>query len=163
MDMNLLLTYVEGNEGRRLHTYMDSVGIPTIGVGFNLKRPDAPAKIAALGLNYVLVLSGAQDLTDEQVNLLFAADAQHAIHDAMTLFPNFEQIDEARQVILTDLIFNLGLKGLSMFTRFIAAVRQQGWHDAAENLKDSVWFRQVGKRAERNVTGIETGVLQPQR
>jgi len=116
-----------------------------------------------LGLNYALVLSGAQDLTDEQVNLLFATDAQHAIHDAMTLFPNFEQIDEARQVILTDLIFNLGLKGLAMFTRFIAAERERQWHEAAEHLKDSVWFRQVGQRAQRNVTGLQSGVLQPVR
>ena len=161
MDMNKLMQYVEGNEGRRLHTYLDSVGIPTIGVGFNLKRADAPAKISGLGLNYSFVLSGAQDLTDDQVNQLFAADAQNAMHDATTLFPNFEQLDETRQIVLTDLIFNLGLKGLATFVRFVGAIKAANWNDAAQDLQESKWFTQVGHRGVRNVNSLKTGVLQP--
>lgn len=45
------------SEGSRSCVYNDSLGIPTIGIGFNLKRSDAPTLIAGLGLSYDKVLN----------------------------------------------------------------------------------------------------------
>src|SRR4051794_27594604 len=45
-----LQSYVQGHEGVRLYSYLDSKKIPTIGVGFNLKAPGAKASINSLGL-----------------------------------------------------------------------------------------------------------------
>ncbi len=55
------------NEGHYLHVYKDPLGIPTIGVGFNLKKSGARKKITDVGANYDLVLAGKQDLTEAQV------------------------------------------------------------------------------------------------
>ena len=56
--INSLVERLKKHEGVKNKVYMDSVGIPTIGVGFNLNREDAPQKIKALGLDYNLVKSG---------------------------------------------------------------------------------------------------------
>jgi len=55
----MISTY-EGNESC---VYDDSEGIPTIGIGFNLQRSDAPSLIAGVGADYNSVLSGSQCLT----------------------------------------------------------------------------------------------------
>lgn len=44
--------------------YKDSLGIPTIGIGFNLKRSDAPKLIAGVGANYNKILAGSECLND---------------------------------------------------------------------------------------------------
>ena len=45
-------------EGLRLCTYKDTVGIPTICYGFNLKVSEARAEVAAVGGNYDALLAG---------------------------------------------------------------------------------------------------------
>jgi len=57
----MVATY-EGNESC---VYDDSMGIPTIGIGFNLQRSDAPSLIAGVGADYNSVLSGSQCLTSD--------------------------------------------------------------------------------------------------
>lgn len=57
-------TMITESEGKRSCVYNDSLGIPTIGIGFNLKRDDAKALIQKLGLNYNSVVDGKQCLTD---------------------------------------------------------------------------------------------------
>jgi len=52
-------------EGEESCVYNDSLGIPTIGIGFNLERSDAPALIAGLGLDYDSVLDGSTCLDDD--------------------------------------------------------------------------------------------------
>ncbi len=152
--------YITFNEGKRNLVYNDSLGIPTIGVGFNLRRSDAPAKIAALGLSYNDVLTGKQSLTDDQINLLLDADITSAMEKtAKKLFPGFDTIDPARQVILVDLAFNMGPSRLAGFKNTIAAINSGNWETAANELKDSIWYSQVGNRGVRNVEAIRTGKL----
>jgi len=45
--------------------------------------------------------------------------------------------------------FNLGAPRLSKFKKFIAAINQEEWVEAAMEMMDSKWARQVGPRAER--------------
>ncbi len=68
MDLDLATQYTAHWEGRRSTVYRDTKGIPTIGVGFNLTTADAPAQIAALGLDYQSVLNGSAALTDAQMD-----------------------------------------------------------------------------------------------
>ncbi len=67
IDKTKLKAQLIKHEGKRSKVYKDSEGVPTIGVGFNLKRSDAKAKIEALGLDYTKVLSGDQELTDPKL------------------------------------------------------------------------------------------------
>jgi lysozyme len=45
--------------------------------------------------------------------------------------------------------FNLGAPRLSKFKKFIAAINDEQWIEAAVEMMDSRWARQVGPRAER--------------
>lgn len=152
--------YITFNEGKKNKVYLDTKGIPTIGVGFNLQRGDAPAKITTLGLSYNDVLSGKQLLTDDQIDTLLDADILEAINNtAKKLFPDFDNIDPDRQVILVDLSFNLGISTFSKFINTIAAVNSKNWETAANELKNSSWYNQVGNRGVRNVETMRSGKL----
>ncbi len=75
--------YIIANEGWHQTAYCDSRGIPTIGVGFNLHRDDAAAKIGALGPNYAKVLNRDQALSDGQIETPLAQDLDVAATGAM--------------------------------------------------------------------------------
>ena len=152
LDRHKLERQLERHEGRRTEVYLDSVGVPTIGIGFNLVREDAKAKITALGLDYQRVLDGRQQLTEEQVSQLFQADVSAAIDDARELVPNFADLGDVRQRVLTDMSFNLGRRRLAGFRRMLAAVADGDFQRAADEMKDSKWYRQV---KSRGVTLVE--------
>ena len=63
--------------------------------------------------------------------------------DKLDLLP--EQV----QRVLVDMRFNIGYKGFRKFKNMIKAVKQQDFHSAAREMRDSLWYHQVGKRAER--------------
>ena len=44
--------------------------------------------------------------------------------------------------------FNLGPSRFRRFKKMIAAVKEKDFSRATEEMKDSNWYRQVGKRAE---------------
>lgn len=126
---------LELHEGRRNKMYLDSKGVPSIGVGHNLR--DKP-------------------LRDEAVDLIFKHDVEDAIDDAVEVFgddifgtPVLLGLDEVRQAACIDLSFNLGRRKLAEFKQFIEAVRHGDWVRAGEELVDSRWFHQVGNRGPR--------------
>lgn len=147
------------NEGCRNDRYLDHLGIPTIGVGFNLRRGDARDKIEGLGCEFDDVLNGEVELTDEQISDLLEPDMQMALDDLRIVFPDFDAIEPARQVILADMMFNLGRTRFSGFKKMIAAAKAGDWPKAAAQAEDSAWFRQVGDRGPRNIAALETGTL----
>lgn len=154
------------NEGERNVVYRDTMGIPTIGIGFNLLRPDAPSIIKAIGADYDAVLNG-QTLTAAQVEALFEYsfapiidEARHSLQP--THFDNW--LSPARQFVLCDLVFNLGETGWDAFggTRSLIdnACHEKATGNesfagslfgaAADHLAVSAWYGQVGDRARRD-------------
>ena len=87
LDREELKAQLVKHEGKKNHVYKDTEGHPTIGVGFNLDRSDARAKIEALGLDYAKVKAGTQDLTDTQVYQLLDGDMDRAIADSKSVSP----------------------------------------------------------------------------
>jgi lysozyme len=47
------------------------------------------------------------------------------------------------------MMFNMGLPRLSQFKKMKAAVDAGDWDEAANQMEDSRWYRQVQNRAER--------------
>jgi lysozyme len=159
MSREILRNYLVNNEGL-LHTiYLCSMGIKTIGVGFNLERSDANEQISSLGLNYNDVISGLVSLTTEQIYQLLDKDIDTAILTAKTLFKNFTTLSTVRQIILVDMAFNLGQTRFSGFIKLIAAVNDGKWDRAATEMKNSLWATQVGRRALLNINGIKNNCL----
>ena len=85
LDLVKLKQQLIKHEGKKHKVYKDTEGIPTIGVGFNLTRSDAKAKITALGHNYDKILAGEASLTDEQIDKLLTDDINASIVDSSLL------------------------------------------------------------------------------
>lgn len=150
-----LVPFVTHWEGRSNTVYLDSVGIPTVGVGFNLHRPDAPSKLAAVGADYNAVLNGAS-LTDAQIDQLLAWDLETYLGHARDLVSNFDQHpDEIRQ-ILVDMTFNLGRQGFANFVNTRAAFEAFDYAGAANGMQNSLWYTQVGRRSIHHVDVVRS-------
>jgi RHS repeat-associated protein len=141
---------VEKHEGRRHHVYLDIMGIPTIGVGFNLDRAGAEATVASLGIDYLDLRAGHIDLTDEQIDIIFQIDLARARADARSLVANFDMLDSVRQDALVDMAFQMGHDRLSKFVATIAAIEANDFDTAADEMLDSAWADQTPIRAEEN-------------
>jgi GH24 family phage-related lysozyme (muramidase) len=136
------------HEGKRSKVYLDTAGHPTIGVGFNLDRADAKKKIEALGRDFAKVKAGTQELSDEQIARLLDADLETALADCKAVFPKFGDLSDVRQRVLADMMFNLGRSKFQGFKKMIAAVNGEDFAKAADEMKESVWYKQVRTRGK---------------
>lgn len=154
------------HEGRRAHVYDDRDGAPlkdgyrtrdslpckghpTVGIGCNLDRPSARVALASVGADYNAVRMGHVDLTDKQIDALFAADLQTAIRQTEQDVPEFDILPEVVQLVLIDMTFNLG--SVARFPRMLEAVRAKNWEWMIREMIDSAWYRQVRTRATHDI------------
>jgi lysozyme len=114
------------HEGLRLRVYNDSVGIPTIGVGRNLRDRG-------------LTKEEAMYLLDNDIK-----DFTKQLSDRLDWF-DFKPI-EVRNVLI-DMGFNLGIAGLMSFTNTLSHIEKGNYKTAAITMLESKWAKQVGNRA----------------
>ena len=162
MNLDALKVWIEHWEGRRDRAYDDATGRPitpgsvvrghpTVGVGFNLDATGASAAIEALGLDYDQVRSGEQTLADNQIDRLLDIAVNQAIQGARGVIQSFDGLPDDKQIVIVDMVFNLGTAAFSEFVNTIQAIRGQDWATASEQMQESAWFRQVGNRAMADV------------
>src|SRR5579863_5007695 len=114
MDIQATMDWIARWEGGPATTaYLDSKGHPTIGIGFNLDRFGAAQAIAALGLDYNQVRAGQQSLTTDQIDQLFKQDVNTAVENARQKLPNFDALPDPAQMVVIDMVFNLGVQGFA--------------------------------------------------
>jgi GH24 family phage-related lysozyme (muramidase) len=132
--------------------YIDTEGHPTVGVGFNLDRPDARAKISALGLDYDAVRNGDVSLSNAQIDRLFKVTLDEATAGAKKLVPNFNSLKKSAQIVLIDMVFNMGVGGVAGFTAMLGALSRKDYQGAVDGMKNSKWAGQVGIRATNDMS-----------
>jgi len=151
------------NEGCRLASYQDSLGVWTIGVGFNLERGDAHTILAKIG---VVVPNGWEHLriTQAQCDALLAMTLVPIVELARaSLIPNcFDNLVDARKFVICDLEFNLGDAGWCDFVETRGLIGLSHYAAAASHLQGSAWFGQVADRGVRDVAMMRSGVWVPQ-
>jgi len=138
---------IERHEGKRNKVYLDSFGIPTIGIGFNLNRDDARERLSSVGLDYNQIRNGSQSLTDEQVYHFFKEDLNEAIQTAQSFLPNFYEHPAKIQEVIINMAFNLGPNKLAEFKKFKEALLDKDYRTAADEMINSEWHGQVGDRS----------------
>lgn len=136
MDTEKLKRQLTEHEDRKNFAYKDSVGKWTIGIGHNLE--DTP-------------------ISDRAVDTIFEDDLTYHITALQRALPWIDQLDEVRQHVLVDMAFNLGVVGLLKFKKMLAACKEGHYSDAVTEMKDSVWWYQVGNRAKVLAYMMETG------
>lgn len=141
MDRKRLMAQLGIDEGRRNKLYKDTATPPkwTIGVGRNIED---------------------RGLRDDEIDLMLSNDIDEAVGIARTLIPQFDKLDDVRQEVLTNMAFNMGGPRLAGFKRMMAAISDANYAQAAAEMKDSTWYRQVGARAQRLVSAMQTGAFQ---
>lgn len=127
------------DEGVRAHLYFDSEGYATIGVG---RLIDARR---------------GGGLRDHEIDYLLTSDIDEVVAALRDRLPWFDSLNEARQGVLANMAFNLGVDGLLGFKRTLALVERGDYDSASVEMLDSTWARQVGQRAQRLSEQMRTG------
>lgn len=139
---------LERDEGLLLRVYRCTAGKLTIGIGRNLD--DVGIRVSetkALGIDKASVI--AKGLTRDQAFFLLDSDIDVAEQQLDRRLPWWRMLSDARQRVLLNMAFNLGIAGLLGFRNTLAFIKGGSFSAAAVGMRASLWARQVGKRAER--------------
>jgi lysozyme len=71
------------------------------------------------------------------------------VFECTVLYDCWDDLPEEVQEILVNMLFNLGRPRLSKFKNMNKAIINQDWKLASIEGIDSLWYQQVGARAER--------------
>jgi len=128
------------HEGCKLDMYLDTMGIPTIGVGRNLKRKP-----------HAISFGEAMLMLDNDIEV-----CEHEVADAWPWLVSRD--DAVRHDVLVNMCFNMGITRLKKFVKFLGAYEAGDYDVASEEMLDSRWAKQVGRRANELARMMRTGV-----
>jgi len=123
-------------EGFRSKSYRDSLGIKTIGYGFNMQ---------ACGIKgNTITKSRADSIFIREYAKAQAIAAQYVGRD------RFNQLTKMQQSILTDMAYNMGY-GLLKFKRLRSNILSNNVKGVRNELAKSRWAKQVSNRAKHHI------------
>ena len=129
---------IKVHEGLRLDKYMDSRGFPTIGYGHLIEPGESmPNRIS-------------QQKADE----LFDEDYAHHKAAAKKI-PGYDKASAMQKAALIDLTFNMGPAWADGFPAFKKAFAAGNYEQAGNELIDSAYYSQVGRRGPTIVNLIK--------
>lgn len=137
---------IKRHEGYNSNVYEDSVGVITGGYGHALWYPKTKRGTML-----------PKGIWEEVFNL----DTSFAFRDANKIIEqlSLKDIGEARRAVIVNMIFNLGTEGFLGFHGTLDAIAKGDFQSAKEHMLNSLWARQVGKRAIELAEIMATGVM----
>ena len=144
MNIEQLRKELEVDEGVKYEIYNDHLGYPTFGIG-HLVRDTDPEHGQEIGT----------PVSEDRVIEAFNNDVESVLNDCTILYGDFSKLPEEAQLIIANMMFNLGRPRLSKFKGMKAGVDARDWKKAADEMVDSAWYRQVPNRAGRLVTRMK--------
>ena len=139
--VNFVYSDADGNPtwpGRKIFIAgkLEKDGNPTFGIGHKLTPKDLEWHAFKM-----LQPGGTLSISDERIEEVFKKDYESAIFQCCKVFPDFDRILEELQLILVNMMFNLGAINFSEFYKFILAVKTGNYINAASEMRDSKWWR----------------------
>jgi lysozyme len=134
--MTALDSLIIRHEGLRLKPYRDSMGLLTIGIGRNLDQVG---------------------ISNDEALYLFANDKAKVIASCRGNFEWFDKLAPVRQMVVVDMVFNLGIEGFKKFQKTLYYIRAGLYENASLEMLDSTWARQVKGRALELSAMMRTG------
>jgi lysozyme len=141
MNLEQLRLELEADEGCKYEVYLDHLGLPTFGIG-HLVTEDDEEHGCEVGT----------EVAEERVAEVFEQDIQITLDECQRLYEDFDDLPDEVQLIIANMMFNMGRPRLSQFKGMKAGVDARDWNQAADEMVDSKWYRQVTNRADRLVT-----------
>mgnify|MGYP001033127608 CR=1 FL=1 len=135
MDIERIKERIKRFEGFSRYPYRCPSGYLTIGYGRNLE---------------------AKGITLDEAELLLNNDVNSTIESLIQALDFFIFLPAPAQEVLVDMAFNMGLGGLLKFKKFLEALRNKDWEKAAQEMENSLWYKQVKGRAKELVSIIRS-------
>lgn len=144
MNIDKVRRRLEIDEGVVYEIYEDHLGYATFGIGHLVRTSDPE-----YGWEVGTVVA------EDRVKQAFESDLAVAVDECRILYDMWDNFPGEVQEILVNMLFNLGRPRLSKFKNMKKALDSRRWALAALEGRDSLWYRQVGNRAERLMGRLE--------
>ena len=131
-----IVDLIKLHEGYSRTVYRCTAGRQTIGFGRNLDDVG---------------------ISRHEAEWLLMRDIERAIGSLRTE-PYWLDLSDVRQAVLIDMVFNLGWAGFAKFARLRMALGRKDFDAAANEMRDSQWFKQVGTRSQRLCVMMRSGL-----
>jgi lysozyme len=135
-EINKFIEQLKAQEGCKLKPYHCSAGALTIGIGRNLD---------------------ANGVTMEEAENMLLNDISKYVDQVNNALPWAVRLDQPRYYVLVNMAFNMGINGLLTFKNTLAYIENGMYSKAADNMKLSKWYSQVGIRADELIDQMRTG------
>lgn len=136
---------LRADEGLSLSAYKDTLGYATVGFGHKIELPNDQK-------SYTVTADDAET----QLQL----DIMRAMEGVLVHLPWFTQLDVARQGVLVNMAFQLGVVGLLKFHHFLTMLEAGNYEGASAAMLESLWAKQTPERSRRLSRQILTAVWQ---
>jgi lysozyme len=130
-----LIEELKQHEGYRRHAYRDTLGVLTIGYGLNIDD----------GLSEPLAARILEWIVEER-----RKDLEKAL-------PFWKDLSPARQEVFLNMAYNLGMTRFLKFKGTLAAAERGDIEGVCEGLWHSLWYEQVGVRADQLIEKYRAG------
>ena len=143
LDREKLKAMLRVDEAVRKYPYDDATG----------KAPQSKGKIT-IGVGRNLTDRG---LRPSEIDFLLDNDIDAVLGEIALHAPWFAVMSDARQLVVANMVFNLGWPRFAGFKLTIALLAKGKYAAAADAMLDSKWATQVGQRAETLADMMRTG------
>jgi GH24 family phage-related lysozyme (muramidase) len=167
-----LFNFLESLEDFRSKPYKDKYEFWTVGIGHNLtqnplkyyirhnfwppKDPDDPIPTH----DQAFALMQKDGITHAQGQYILNDDLVDIDHLLYTKFPRYPLIeDDIRKMAVLYMGFNIGVRGLLKFHKFIESLGRKQYEAAGEEIVNSAWYKQVPRAARCIEHMIRFGVI----
>lgn len=152
LDIYIISQRLQIHEGLKLKPYYCTSGKQTIGVGRCLDTNPLTAEEKRI------VGDWRHGITKEAAIYLLHNDIDRVIAACGKNFSFFENLDDERQYALIDMVFQMGIAGVSAFKNMLSALSIGNYKKAAEECLNSKYAQEdTPNRAQRIAKLIETG------
>ena len=125
------------DEGWNPKPYKCTEGVWTIGFGTNISR---------------ITREEGEALLDLRLNKIIN-------FDLLSFAEELGNLNNARKIVLINMIYQLGLLGVKKFTRMRQAIKEKNFKMASIEMLDSRWHKQTPHRCRRLAKIMETGTI----
>ena len=132
------------DEGCKYSIYKCTAGKLTFGIGHMIKPTDPEFNMPE-----------GTVVMPMRVEEAFEQDVQGAIMDSCEIFDDYFLYPEEVQKIIANMMFQLGINRFRTFKKMIAAIQDQDWSQAGDEMRDSLWNKQTHARSERLIARMK--------
>ena len=125
-----LADHLTREEGSKSTVYLDTKGIPTVGIGFNLRRKDAKEMLSKVGADFQAILTGSDGLSKQQQQDLLELTVKDTAKIVRNKLRGVDMANHRWQAVMSLAYNSPELIG----EKLVKAIRAGQWMDAAREI-----------------------------